>query len=130
MSDILCSVCGEPWDAYGVRNGDMDPAEARRFLSGQGCPSCDFGQSCPLCRGTGKEPCPNRCFPKDGKRYHYLCGPLTPCTSCQDGHTPELCSECNGSGRPFGGDPLAGAQSELDWSDEDPILILQRRRLL
>ena len=43
MSDILCSICGEPWDAYGVRQGDMTPVEARKFLSGQGCPGCEFG---------------------------------------------------------------------------------------
>lgn len=130
MSDILCSICGEPWDAYGVRNGDMTPAEVRKFLSGQGCPSCDFGQRCPHCRGTGVEPCPDRCFDKDGKRYTYVYGRLTPCTSCQFGHTAEPCVECNGSGKPSGGDTLAGAQSELDWSDEDPILILQRRKLI
>ena len=58
MSDIVCSIGGEPWDAYGVRHGDMTPAEARKFLAGQGCPSCDLGKRCALCRGTGQEPCP------------------------------------------------------------------------
>ena len=41
MGDILCRVCGEPWDAYGVRHGDMEPGEAKRFLRGQGCPRCN-----------------------------------------------------------------------------------------
>lgn len=56
MSDIYCAICNEPWDAYGVRNGDMDKDEAKRFLKGQGCPSCGFGTRCKECSGTGKEP--------------------------------------------------------------------------
>lgn len=44
MSDISCAKCGEPWDAYGVSHGDMEPEEAERFLNGEGCPSCRFGQ--------------------------------------------------------------------------------------
>ena len=23
--DLICNVCGEPWDAWGTRNGDMTP---------------------------------------------------------------------------------------------------------
>ncbi len=130
MSDIVCSICGEPWDAYGVRHGDMTPAEARQFLTGQGCPSCDFGETCTHCRGAGKEPCPDGCFEQDGKRYHYGFGQKTLCTACQDGCTAEPCTQCGGTGKPTGGDPLEGARSELDWSDEDPILILQRRGLI
>ena len=38
--DILCERCGEPWNAYGVRNGDLDPIEQGRFFRGEGCPSC------------------------------------------------------------------------------------------
>src|SRR5580658_10140548 len=41
MSDICCVVCGEPWDAYGVRHGDMLPWEAKLFKAGAGCPSCE-----------------------------------------------------------------------------------------
>lgn len=41
MSDIRCVVCGEPWDAYGVRHGDMLPWEATLFRAGAGCPSCE-----------------------------------------------------------------------------------------
>ncbi|SRR5260221_11175030 len=45
MSDITCRnpQCGEPWDAWGVRNGDMEKNEATLFLAGRGCPSCKFG---------------------------------------------------------------------------------------
>ena len=45
--DFSCSVCGEPWDAYGVRlslngspAGDMTKEEAEKFIQGKGCPSC------------------------------------------------------------------------------------------
>lgn len=44
MGDLHCRVCGEPWDAYGVFNGDMTPEEKDRFLRGEGCPSCKFGE--------------------------------------------------------------------------------------
>ena len=53
--DIKCAKCHEPWDAYGVRHGDMTPEESRRFLKGEGCPGCNFGTKCPDCSGTGKE---------------------------------------------------------------------------
>ena len=130
MSDMVCAICGEPWDAYGVRHGDMTPAEARKFLSGQGCPSCQFGTACPHCDGTGHEPCPNHCFEEHGRRYYFDWGPKRLCTTCQGGHIEAPCTACGGSGRPSGGDILEAAESELDWSDEDPILILQRRGLL
>jgi hypothetical protein len=43
--DIECALCGEPWDAYGVRHHlDMTREEARRFLRGEGCPGCRFGE--------------------------------------------------------------------------------------
>jgi hypothetical protein len=77
MSDILCSVCGEPWDAYGVHHGDMTTDEAERFLSGEGCPACEFGA-----------------IPSSG------------------------------------GDVWIAAESELEWSDDDPMDILDRRGLL
>ena len=44
--DYFCSVCGEPWDAYGVRIAlkgevsDMTKEEAEKFMAGKGCPSC------------------------------------------------------------------------------------------
>ena len=48
--DYCCSICGEPWDSYGVRQsikadaGDMSMSEAKRFLRGEGCPACEFGR--------------------------------------------------------------------------------------
>jgi len=44
MGDIRCRLCGEPWDSFGVHDGDMEPEEAERFLRGEGCPCCHFGQ--------------------------------------------------------------------------------------
>jgi len=44
--DYYCGVCGEPWDAYGVRLAlkgkvsDMTKEEAERFMKGLGCPCC------------------------------------------------------------------------------------------
>src|SRR3990167_11220819 len=49
--DISCAKCTEPWDAYGVRNGDMEPHEAKRFLKGEGCPCCKFGAKLPIFKG-------------------------------------------------------------------------------
>ena len=39
--DILCVICKEPWDAWGVRHGDMAPWEADLFRKGAGCPCCE-----------------------------------------------------------------------------------------
>jgi len=41
--DLYCQRCGEPWDAYGARHGDMTYEEYRRFIAGAGCPHC-FGK--------------------------------------------------------------------------------------
>lgn len=38
--DLYCKRCGEPWDAYGVRHGDLTPEERDRFFAGKGCPCC------------------------------------------------------------------------------------------
>lgn len=44
--DYYCSVCGEPWDAYGVhlalrgKPSDMTKKEAEIFMKGLGCPCC------------------------------------------------------------------------------------------
>jgi hypothetical protein len=77
MSDIVCAMCGEPWDAYGVYHGDMTSDEAERFLAGEGCPACEFGTI-----------------------------------------------------QSAAGDAWAAAESELEWSDDDPMRILDRRGLL
>jgi hypothetical protein len=39
--DIKCTVCGEPWEAYGIGHGDMLPWQATLFRAGAGCPSCE-----------------------------------------------------------------------------------------
>lgn len=39
MSDIMCAVCGEPWEEYYVYH-EMTEYERRTFTSGCGCPSC------------------------------------------------------------------------------------------
>lgn len=42
MGDIHCRVCGEPWDAYGIRHHeDMTEREANAFRLGLGCPCCE-----------------------------------------------------------------------------------------
>lgn len=38
--DLYCQRCGEPWDAYGVRHGDLTPEECDLFLDGKECPAC------------------------------------------------------------------------------------------
>ena len=38
--DLICNVCGEPWDNWGVSHGDMNKRERRIFYEGKGCPSC------------------------------------------------------------------------------------------
>lgn len=40
MGDLLCAVCSEPWDAWGLHHGDVMAWEARLFKAGAGCPSC------------------------------------------------------------------------------------------
>lgn len=37
--DLLCNICGEPWDSWYVRH-EMDIKEAERFRRGKGCPAC------------------------------------------------------------------------------------------
>lgn len=50
MGDIPCSMCGEPWDYYGLKHGDVEPGEAERILNGEGCPCCNFGKDKEKCR--------------------------------------------------------------------------------
>jgi len=43
--DLICPICGEPWDRAGVYgslkgDGDMTREEAELFLNGWGCPAC------------------------------------------------------------------------------------------
>jgi len=39
--DTKCIVCGEPWDYWGARHGDMAPWEYELFSKGAGCPCCE-----------------------------------------------------------------------------------------
>lgn len=38
--DLICQVCGEPWDIYSLQS-DMSREEAATFKAGGGCPCCD-----------------------------------------------------------------------------------------
>jgi len=43
--DMICAICGEPWDRHGVLcalrgKGDMSRVEAELFINGWGCPCC------------------------------------------------------------------------------------------
>lgn len=60
MSDILCAKCGEPQESYSLQagiyksgEGDLTQEEAERFLRGEGCPHCAYGEHCSACNGTG-----------------------------------------------------------------------------
>ena len=39
-SDLICNLCGEPWDTWGTNHGDMTALEVKKFLKGKGCPIC------------------------------------------------------------------------------------------
>lgn len=41
MSNTYCTVCGETWDYYSARHGDMEKWEFELFRKGAGCPSCE-----------------------------------------------------------------------------------------
>lgn len=48
MNDITCSKCGEPWSQYALRHDVAEwpdePDDAyERFMHGEGCPCCDWG---------------------------------------------------------------------------------------
>lgn len=49
MMDIHCEKCGEPWTEYALRHDVPDwegePEDSHeRFMSGEGCPTCDWGR--------------------------------------------------------------------------------------
>jgi hypothetical protein len=72
MADIICAKCAEPWDAAGVRDAsDMSRRENDRFLKGEGCPCCNFGERCSACDGSGIEypEHPYRCKTCNDKAY-------------------------------------------------------------
>jgi hypothetical protein len=67
MGDLVCPKCGDLWESYGITyakgEGDLTLEEVKRFLNGEGCPSCGFGTICPKCQGgrIEKNSCPT-CF--------------------------------------------------------------------
>jgi hypothetical protein len=190
MSDIPCAKCREPWDAYGVRHGDMEPDEAKRFLKGEGCPCCGFGARCPSCDGSGRTDqysganCPTckdkgyilawsperdargfvgglfytgyspnvralgkvnyrdrktlgtRTFPERISAFESADGTVLEfwliCPDCKAEGNFEPCSSCDGKGTltPDPDAEEAAVRAELDWSDEDPMEILERRGVL
>lgn len=42
MVDITCRYCGEPWSYHTVKH-DLETGD--KVLHGEGCPSCDWGDS-------------------------------------------------------------------------------------
>jgi hypothetical protein len=55
VGDLVCVHCGDLWDSFGITyargEGDLTIEEVKRFLNGEGCPSCGFGTICPRCQG-------------------------------------------------------------------------------
>ena|SRR3972149_3146772 len=110
MVDVRCAKCGEPWDYYGVKNGDMSASERTEFLAGKGCPYCAFGSVCPSCDGSGRE----------ASLYKYS----------DKEHVS--CSACGGTGK-LGVEEeldLRAARDEMDATDEDGMDVLIRRGFL
>jgi hypothetical protein len=94
--DLYCQRCGEPFDQYGVYNGDMTPEEKTLFLQGKECPSCHGMEMCVL---------------------------KTPCTACE--HALESFSGAYGCGihqfkRPFRAE-LASVLGDLLGDDTDGL---------
>lgn len=49
MGDVSCKQCGEPYSVYSLQHEVSDwpdqPDDAHdRFMSGEGCPTCDWGE--------------------------------------------------------------------------------------
>lgn len=49
MQDIHCKQCGEPYSTYSLRHEvsewEDQPDDAYdRFMAGEGCPTCDWGE--------------------------------------------------------------------------------------
>jgi hypothetical protein len=114
LGDIYCKVCGEPWDAYGVRHHeDMDAKEAAMLLSGRGCPSC-----------KGKLPVDCALPDALGIPYHsVLMKPEPICPHFEWGRCKaEKCIKETDYRRPR--KPISGltfAESVVDSDDKDPL---------
>ena len=127
MGDVYCAICGEPWDYYGAKHGDMEPEEFEKFMKGKGCPCCHFGERCPACDGTGKERC-ERCF---GRGYWTNWFGDEPqkftCEVCGgDGFLETPCPKCGGTGKPKKtvDGRMEQLYSILESSDEPDLYIL------
>ena len=43
--DYHCSICGEPWDSYGLKHRlDFSSEQVEQFHKGLGCLACDFSR--------------------------------------------------------------------------------------
>lgn len=51
MGDVICGVCGEPWDVWSVKE-DFSEEEKKKFFKGEGCPACKGIPTyyCPECQ--------------------------------------------------------------------------------
>ncbi|RLI84076.1 hypothetical protein DRP07_02220 [Archaeoglobales archaeon] len=124
MGDIYCAKCGEPWEAYGVYHGDLEPDEREKFLNGEGCPCCDFGKKCPACNGTGKQRC-ERCWGEGVLTFYYPERHTEPCPVCDGkGFLDEPCEKCGGSGKP-GENKQEFLESALENTDEPDELLFR-----
>jgi len=121
MGDVYCAKCGEPWDYYGARHGDMEPEEFERFMRGEGCPVCDFGQKCPYCGGEGRGDfeC-DECY-GDGMVWDIEKDDWVECPKCKGYGYVEVCPKCGGTGKPRGGSVVEHFRSIMEGSDEDPL---------
>jgi len=144
MGDVYCAKCGEPWDYWGIkealegRDGDMTKEEAERFMKGEGCPACNFGQKCPTCEyakkyNDGKYMCPNpECgfatdigyvleWDSENKRFVKKICPI-----CKGKGYVEICPVCGGTGKPNRKDGLIKfLESVLENTDEDPMIYFE-----
>lgn len=104
MSDMLCRKCGEPSDVYYVYH-ELSDVERVRFLRGEGCDCCGFGEKCPSCNGKGTR-IEFRYVAQFGEWRHV--------------HTDEPCARCAGTGVPrLDDEAYTEALYSLLESDED-----------
>ncbi len=74
MCDILCRKCGEPWDVHGIINDVMSKKESRKFLEGEGCPSCSFGQKQHFKSALNKEILSESFYSSLAKNFYEILG--------------------------------------------------------
>lgn len=91
--DIICRRCGEPWDSTEF---DGVASEKSRFLRGVGCPSCNWGTSCPACSGRGKRGNAGCARCHGTGRYLTADRQWADCPCLE---TAPPCARCNGTGK-------------------------------